>query len=404
MPKYKYTARNLAGEETSGERESPDVDGLVDSLRGQGYYPVKIAEINERNSFSKRHFIRRVSLKAMALFCNQLATVLAAGVPLAQALDLLVEQTEDKRLRAILADVIVKIRGGKSLSDAFRPHTYRLPPLFLNMLEAGELSGTLDSCLSRAGDTFSRSHRLQSKVKEALVYPKVLMVLTLVVIVFLLTFVVPQFVSVFQESGSALPAITQLLMSVSGFATQNILLLIVAAALLFLGWKGLQNADRPKTLIDQTLIGLPKIGVLWTRVLAARYTRTFATMIAAGVPITSALEVTSRSVGNRYLEKRIAEMVEEVRLGIPVSTLLAKMGKLPPMITHMTRLGEESGMTETLMEQAAGFYETESESAVGRLVGLLEPAILIVMGGMVLFVVLSIITPMFGMYSSVGQM
>ncbi len=400
MPKFNYSATNTVGEAHEGVLEAPDTQSVISMLRSRSLYPTAISE--QRTTKPLTLFQQKIRIKSLSLFCIQLSSVLKAGVPLVTSLDIIRDQVEDKAFHKILAEVSQKLQAGRGLTESFYPFRDRLPFIFMNMIEAGELSGQLDSCLRRAGETLTKQQKINEKVKAAMMYPSVLLVLTMLISVFLIVFIVPQFADMFAKQGQDLPATTQLLINIAETVKRDyvlILIVITSVIILFNVWLA---SDAGRTTFDHFKLRIPRIGTLLRIVCASRYTRTLSTMNAAGVPLTDALEVTAKSIGNHYLEKKILELLEAVRMGESMSAPLGRMKIFPPLITHMTRLGEESGTLDELLEQTADNYEEQSESAIAQLTALLEPAIIVVMGFVVLFVVLSILQPMFASYTMIG--
>ncbi|GHV06225.1 type II secretion system protein F [Clostridia bacterium] len=402
MPKFQYTATTTAGTVHTGVQDAPDGASLLAALRGRGMYATQIKDVTKVKPVTSM-FTSKIKVTALSMFCSQMATVLRAGVPLATALEIMHDQVEDQALKKILADVAQKLQIGRSLTEAFTPFQDRFPQMFINMLEAGEASGALDQCLRRAGDTFTKQAKMNSKIKAAMAYPMVLLGLTLVITVFLIVFIIPQFAETYAETGTELPAITTFLLGVSSFvATRWLPLILGIAAVIFL-FRVWLNSDRGRTAFDMFKLKLPIIGKLQLTICAGRYTRTLSTMNAAGVPLTSSLEVTARSLNNRWLQKKVESMIEDVRMGSSLTAPLERMNIFPKLITHMTRLGEESGSLDELLEQSAVFYEEESDNAIAAMTAMMEPAIIVIMGVLIGTVVLGIMQPMFGSVINAGN-
>ncbi|GHV31541.1 type II secretion system protein F [Clostridia bacterium] len=401
MAKFKYKAVTMSGVVHTGVQDAPDRDSLMSALRAEGLYATAIKDVTKSGAAAGL-FAPKINIQALSMFCSQLAAVLRAGVPLASALDIMRDQVDDRTLKKILAEVLRKLRAGRSLTEAFSPFKERFPQMFLNMLEAGETSGSLDSCLERAGETFVKQAKITRKVKAAMAYPAVLLLLTAAITAFLLVTIVPMFAGQYALTGTQLPALTQTLLNLSALLQRQwlpIILIIIAAAVLFRLWLG---TDAGRTSFDKFKLKIPVIGRLIRVVCAGRYTRTLSTMNAAGVPLTNALEVTAHTVGNRFLEKKIDVILEDVRMGSSITAPLERMKIFPALITHMTRLGEESGTLDELLEHTAGFYEEQSDAAIASMTALLEPLIIIIMGLVIGTVVLSIMMPMYGSVTMAG--
>ena len=400
MPKYRYTAVSVNGAEQTGVHEAPDTESLMATLRAQGLFPTRYKEIAGDKEGGSSLFKPKISNKTLSMFCTQMSAVLSAGVPISTALEIMRGQVEDKNMQKILDDVAAKLQIGRSLTEAFAAHRNRFPQMFHNMLEAGEVSGALDDCLDRAGETFTKQEKLNSKLRGAMTYPLVLLCMTAVVAVFLVAFIVPQFATVFESSGTELPGTTKFLLSLSSGLQANWKMLLAGLLFTVIGIRLLVSLSAVRLFMGRISLKIPAIGKLLTVIYSARYTRTLSAMSASGVSLTTALDVTARSMGNFYLETRLFEMIEEVKMGESMSAQLDRMKILPPLITHMTRLGEESGRLTELFDKTAQFYEDQSDAASAKLTAMLEPAVILLMGGVVLTVVLSVMQPMFSMYSA----
>ncbi len=396
MPKYWYNSKNISGQELSGEYDAADRESVVAMLRQSGYFPLEIKQMPNKDT---RVTKRKVSEKSLSVFCSQMATVLKAGVSLPQAFEIMTGQTQDKRFNAILKHVFSKVQGGTGLTEAFMPYAKNFPTLFLSMIEAGEASGTLDVCLERAGESFLRTSRLNSKIRTTLVYPIILITMTVAIVALLMVVVIPLFVTMFEKSGTELPMLTQILVSISHFFTHQWYVLVAAIVIIVIVTRLILSTEQGRTDFDHFKLKAPLVGKTTAKVCAARYARTLSTMSTAGVPIAQALEITARTIGNRYLEKQIYSVVESVKRGEGLSGPVSRMNALPPMIVYMTKLGEESGKLEELLTQAAVFYEDESEASLQTIAALLEPSIIILLAIFVVPIILGIMLPVFKSYT-----
>lgn len=399
IPKYKYKAVSLSGENINGEYIATDKDGVVTMLRQGGYYPLAISQMSDG---SEKKSGKKIKIRALAGFCMQMSAMLRAGVPIAKTLEILKTQTEDLQLRKILDGVYTKVLQGTSLYDAFLTHKENFPLIFLNMVEAGEESGTLDVCLERAGVYFARNAKLNGKIKSAMIYPIVLIVLVVAIVALLLIFVIPTFTNLFKENNVELPGFTQVLLALSDFVINRWYLVIIFITAVVLTFRMWLKTDKGRTSFDYFKLQLPVLNKLLIKIYSARFSRTLSSMSAAGVPITKGLNVAARSMANRFIEKKLYDVVDGINRGEELSKLLEQMAILPPMIVYMVRLGEESGTMDTLLNQAADFYDDESENAIQSLTALMEPAMIVGMALIVLPVILAVILPVFNMYNLVA--
>ncbi len=402
MPKFSYSAKNMAGDVIRGVYTASERTAVVSMIRTKSYFPLDIKEMMEKEEKRDIDFAPRIPEKDIAIFCTQFASVLKAGVPISQAFEIMKSQSANKKLSKVIMDVREKIQQGQSLSTAFNAHAERFPHLFLSMVEAGEMSGTLESSFERMGTSFTNNYKLNQKVKSAMIYPIILSIVALCVVIFLLVAIVPTFTGLYASSGTQLPLPTRILLSLSSFMVHNIILIAMCTAFFAITINIYIQTEVGKLLKDKIKVTMPVVGKLLNVVYAARFTRSVSTLSATGVALPQALEVTSANLDNTYVAKLLKTVIEDVNKGRGLSTPLAEMNFFPPMVLHMCRLGEESGTIDSLLAQAADYYEAESETAMTRLASLVEPMVIVMMGGAVLFIVLSILLPMFGMYSMVA--
>ncbi len=402
MLKYRYKAINNSGNIQTGVIEAGDRSNAEDMLRDKGYYPQEVSILVEKEKRGEIELSPKIKLQDLAIFCNQFAVVIKAGVSILHSLEILSEQTESKKLKLVLKDVYEKIQKGTSVSAAFREHSKRFPEMFLSMLEAGEASGTMDSSLERMGSSLTKQYKLSQKVKSAMIYPMVLLVIAVLVVIFLLIAVVPTFSGMYASSGQELPALTQMMLGLGNFMSKNILLILLGILTLIVVIRVMLRTESVRYSLDRLKLRIPVVGKLLLKIVTARYTLNMSTLLSSGLSLTQALEITSRSVGNDYVSKGVHSLINEVRSGKGLTEPLRDLHIFSPMVIQMTELGEEAGTLDELLSQTSDFYESEADSATTRLTALLEPVIIVLMGGMVLTIVLSILLPMFGMYSMVA--
>jgi type IV pilus assembly protein PilC len=397
MPRYTYSAVSASGEKVQGDYSSPDEAGVIAMLRMGGYFPTGIkVKTRGEGKVTKS----RISYKVLAGFCSQMAAMLKAGVPIAKTLEILKDQTEDKPLRKILDDVYTSVHRGNSLSEALTPYTDNFPAIFLNMVEAGEASGTLDLCLERAGVSFSRTQKLNNKVKNAMIYPAVIVTVLVGLLVVMLVFVIPAFTELYASNNAELPGYTAALLSIGDFVQNRWYIIVLAVAVIIIGVRMWLASDGGRTAFDKFKFRMPVIKKLLSKVYAARFSRSLASLTSAGVSLPEALTVTARSVINKFMEKEIYKVVDAVNRGDELSQPLERMKLLPPMIVYLTRLGEESGTMDTLLLQAADYYDEESDTTLQAIMALLEPALIVMMAVIVVPILIGVMLPMFNMYEA----
>jgi general secretion pathway protein F len=421
VPVYSFKGLNTAGKAVTGTRDADSPKGLRQVLRKEGTFVTEHREVlagggraatktaassGENVPFYKREIdfkgmVERVRLQEIGVFTRQLATLLKAGIPLADALGALSEQSDNKKLEVILAEIRQKVNEGSSLADTLAAHPMVFPDLYTNMVRSGEAAGNLDSVLFRLADFLDAQHALRSKVSSALTYPIIMMVLGTVVMGVLLVVVVPKITSVFEDLGKALPWNTALLIFVSELAAGYWWLLILVGAMMYWGLKRWAHHPRGKAVLDKLKLKLWLIGPLVRYISVARFSRTLSTMLAAGVPVLTALEIVKKVLNNSVLENVVEEARNAIREGESIAAPLKRSGQFPPMMVHMVAVGERSGQLETMLENVAAAYERDVDGKVARLTTMLSPLIIVSMALVVVFIVFSVLEPILDMQSFV---
>ncbi len=396
MPKYHYKAMNMSGSNIEGIYEGSNKQAVVEMIRQKSFYPLEIKEVVERKEIEIT-FLSKIKSKDISLFCKQFASILKAGVPLIQCLNMLSEQTENKGLKNILKNVSEEIQKGSSLSQAMTLHEKKLPSILINMVRAGEVSGTLDDSLELMAVHFEKENKLNQKVKSAMMYPIVISVVAVAVVCLLLIKVVPMFATMFTESGAKLPGPTKMLIDMSDFLKENGLIVLSVIIVIGIMIKLFLSGESGRLAFHKSLLKLPLIGKFQIKTIAARFARTLATLMSTGVSITEALEITGRVVTNTYARNGLRTVEEQVKQGKGLYEPIKSLMIFPPMIQNMIMLGEQSGTLDHMLLKAADFYEEEVDREVQNLTSLMEPAIIVVLGGIIGFIVLSIALPMFSM-------
>ncbi len=396
MPKYHYKAMNMSGSNIEGIYEGSNKQAVVEMIRQKSFYPLEIKEVVERKEIEIT-FLSKIKSKDISLFCKQFASILKAGVPLIQCLNMLSEQTENKGLKNILKNVSEEIQKGSSLSQAMTLHEKKLPSILINMVRAGEVSGTLDDSLELMAVHFEKENKLNQKVKSAMMYPIVISVVAVAVVCLLLIKVVPMFATMFTESGAKLPGPTKMLIDMSDFLKENGLIVLLVIIVIGIMIKLFLSGEAGRLAFHKSLLRLPLIGKFQIKTIAARFARTLATLMSTGVSITEALEITGRVVTNTYARNGLRTVEEQVKQGKGLYEPIKSLMIFPPMIQNMIMLGEQSGTLDHMLLKAADFYEEEVDREVQNLTSLMEPAIIVVLGGIIGFIVLSIALPMFSM-------
>jgi len=397
MGAFEYTAVDAAGKETKGVLEGETAKHVRQVLRERKLFPVSVAEVAEKQASEKFSFSfgRSISAADLAMFTRQLATLVNAGMPLETALKAVAEQTEHPKVQSILLSVRSRVMEGHTFADGLKDFPKAFPELYIATVAAGEQSGHLDAVLERLADYTESRQELRQKIQQAMIYPCVLVVLALGIVSLMLVYVVPKVVGVFADTGRDLPGMTVFLIGVSDFLQNYGWVLVV---LLIAGWFGfrqmLKNPDF-KMRFDQFLLKLPLVGRLVRGFNTARFTRTFSILTGAGVPVLDCLRIASEVISNAPMKEAVEEASHRIREGAPIGGSLGKSGYFPPIAIHLISSGESSGQLENMLDRAAVNQEREMDGLIATMLGILEPAVIVLMGAAVLFIVLAILLPIF---------
>jgi general secretion pathway protein F len=407
MPMYAYKGIASSGKNISGVKDADSPKTLRQVLRKDGVL-VTSFELSRGGKASKEANAKKGGLSRdvdlggilggvkkaeVATFTRQMATLLKAGIPLAEALGALVDQVTNVRMKTPLSEVRTMVNEGSSFADALAKHPKIFDELFVSMVRAGEIAGNLDEVLTRLADFLEGSQKLKSKVQSAMIYPMVMVTVTVGIIGVLMVKVIPEITSMFTQQGKTLPINTRMLIASSGFMGahwKGILLFIVLASIGFVKWKATKDG---KETWHKFVLKIPVLGQLVRTINVSRFARTLGTMLESGVPMLRALDTSKQIVANVVLQHAIENAKRAVTEGESLAQTLKKSGEFPPTMIHMTAVGERAGQLEQMLERVATTYETEVDVKLGRMTALLEPLILVVMGGIVSFIVFSILQP-----------
>lgn len=400
MPNFKYKAMNKKGERLEGTYNAISRDEVIEMISSNNYYPLMVEEIREGTKIELRLF-ERVTTKDIAIFCRQFYTMLDAGVSINSAVHILAEQLTNRKLKDALGDIEDQVRKGQTLSESMRKHNKIFPDLLISMIETGEVSGNLDSVLLRMSTHYEKENKINNKVKSAMIYPAVLSVVAIVVVTILLTFVMPTFIDMFTESGVELPLSTKILLGMSGGLQKHGLLILLAVVTIVILFRYYLKTDSGKLFSSRVKLKIPVIKNLNQKIIVSRFTRTLSTLLSSGVTLVQALEVVSDVVGNKVAEEALSRIREAVIKGEGLSTPISEDKLFPSMLASMVKIGEESGSLDEILNKTADFYDEELEVTVQTTTALLEPLLIVIMGVVMGFIIVSIMLPMFNMYSSI---
>lgn len=411
MPAFAYTGLKANGRSIKGIESHESVAALKAALKRKGIYLTAVSEsaagAKESGSSSSgidfKSYLDRVGSKLIARVTRLLGTLLCAGVTLPESIDALIEQVESAKLKGILSDIGGKVREGSALADAMGDHPTIFSPLYLNMVRAGEASGSLETVLLRLSDFIEQQEEMKGKVKGALAYPMATGLVGGGVVTLLMVKVVPNISQMFADQGVELPFATKLLMfvsdTISGF-WWAILALAIFGIWLFRRYR---NSEKGREATDRILLKLPVIGDMARKIAIARFARTLSTMLASGVQLLQALDIVRSILGNVVLEKVVSDARDNIREGAGIASSLKKSGEFPPLVHHMIAVGERAGQLEQMLTDVADAYERETSTAINRAMSLLEPAMIVGMGGSVAFIVMAIMKPMLQLNQMAGK-
>ena len=396
MPVFVYKAADRRGQTVDGVMEAPDARAVVERLHKEAYYPIRVAPHGDRSGFLSLGVASRVRQRDLLALTQQLATLFEAGLPLDRALSILQELADGARVKAIVSDLLHSVRGGASFSEALAKHHPRpFSRLYINMVRAGEKGGVLEVSLRRLAEFLEARAAFNEAVLSALAYPLVITTVGAGAIVFLMTFVIPRFASIFQDLGQTIPLPTQILLTIS--ATMQTYWWVGALIALggVLGWRMLTASPEGRRADDQMLLGLPLVGPLTMKVETARFARTLGTMLRSGVPVLGAMGVVGDMMSNQAVGLAVSRLAEGVKRGGTIAAGMQQHGAFPPLAIHMVRVGEETGRLEEMLLKVADTFETDVRTDLKRVLGLLEPAIILLMGVLVAFIVVAMLLAIF---------
>ncbi len=395
---YRYKAQNEDGRVVSGSLKAQDEADLQGKLKSDGLLLVEAKE----ETGTKVNF-KRLKEDQVSEFSRNLGRLLSAGVTLVKALQIMSEDESIKEGdRKLYTEILRSVRSGMTLSDAMEEQGGVFPSLFINMLRSSENSGNLDATALNMAEYYSKEYRLKQKVKSSMTYPKILMGLIVVVLIIIMGFVLPQFEGMFAQMDT-LPAATELLMGISDFVANKWYILIFAVVIIFMVWKVVSSLPKVRLFLDKMEIHLPKIGKLRKIVYTARFARTLASMYSAGIPIVTCLQIAKTTIGNTYIESQFDQMIADIRAGKPLSEGLAGIDGFVKKLPSSVSVGEETGALDNMLNSIADQMEYDSELAIGKLVSMIEPLMIVIMAVMVGFIMIAVISPIYGSYQSIAD-
>jgi len=405
---WAYKGLDSTGKPAKGVLEATSEAQAVQQLKARGVMPDRLTQKGGGTGLQQEITIpgleRNPSLKDLALLTRQLATMVNAGVSILRALSIVTAQTDNAVLRRTLGEISAKVEGGTALSSALEEFPRIIPPIMVHLIRAGETGGFLDRSLLMVADNFESENKLRSRVKSALTYPVVVLIIALVAVAAMLIFIVPVFDAMFSDLGSELPAVTQLLVDMSNAMPIAGPVILVVGVVFAIWWGRNKNTEAVRRVVDPLKLKVPVFGQLNTKIALTRFTRNFATMLGSGVPILQSLSIVGATSGNHVITSSLQGVMEGVRQGRPIAESLAEVDIFPEMLIQMVGIGEESGAIDTMLEKTADFYDDEVETMSSQLTAMLEPLMIVFMGGLLGFMILALYLPMFMVFQSIQNM
>ena len=398
---YEYAVRDRAGHVVTGKIDADSPAAVATKLKSMGYAPVKISLVKSgglQMELKMPSIGSKVKLKELAVFSRQFATMINSGLSMLRALSILEEQQPNKALREILTEVRLEVESGSALSNSMARHPDIFPPLMVNMIRAGEVGGFLDKVLVQIADNYEAEVRLRGKVKSAMTYPVVVLIMAIVMSIGMLLFIVPTFAGLFTSLGGSLPAPTQALVNLSNFLKVAIVPIIILSVIGMVVWGRVKHTTRVREFIDPLKLKMPVFGNLFRKIALARFCRNLGTMLTSGVPILQSLDIVADTSGNIVIANAVRDVQESVRNGESLTEPLSHHDVFPSMVTQMLAVGEDTGALDTMLHKISDFYDQEVEATTEQLTALIEPIMIAVLGGLVGSMIIALYMPIFKIF------
>lgn len=404
MPGFSYVAVDKRGKEKRGSLEAETRERALEQLKAEGLIPVSVREQGALNKEIDFSIGKKVKPRDLSVFCRQFVSITQAGVPMKEALQMLSEQTENKWLKRAISEVLLNVEKGNTLADSMRSQPDIFPPMLVNMVEAGEQSGSLEMAFSRMAVHFEKEAKLKATIKKATIYPIILVIAAIGVIAVMLLFVIPIFIDMFADLDIEMPAITMFVMNSSKWMTSHWYVVLAIIVGVVAAYKLIYKTTQGRLTIDRIKMKMPLFGKLTVKTACSQFARTMSTLLMSGISTIDALETTSKIVNNIHYTNAMLKAREEVMKGIPLSEPLEASGIFPPMVYHMTGIGEETGNVEEMLEKMADYYDEEVEMTTQSVLAAMEPIIILFMALIIGTLVIAVISPIASMYSGLDNL
>lgn len=404
MPGFTYVAVDKRGKEKRGSIEADNKEKVIDILKNDGLIPVSVKEQGALNKDIDFSIGKKVKPRDLSVFCRQFVSITQAGVPMKEALQMLSEQTENKWLKRAISEVLLSVEKGNTLADSMRGQSDIFPPMLINMVEAGENSGSLEMAFSRMAVQFEKEAKLKATIRKATIYPIILVVAAIGVVAVMLLFVIPIFIDMFADLDVEMPGITMWVMNTSEWMTEHWYMILGLIILVIAAYKMIYRTEQGRLAIDRVKMKMPLFGKLTVKTACAQFARTMSTLLSSGISTIDALETVSKIVNNIHYTNALLKAREEVMKGIPLSEPLTASKIFPPMVCHMTGIGEETGNIEDMLEKLADYYDEEVEMTTQSVLAAMEPLIIVFMAVVVGTLVVAVVSPIGAMYSGLDNL
>lgn len=401
---FSYVAVDKRGKEKRGSLEAETRERALEQLKAEGLIPVSVREQGALNKEIDFSIGKKVKPRDLSVFCRQFVSITQAGVPMKEALQMLSEQTENKWLKRAISEVLLNVEKGNTLADSMRSQPDIFPPMLVNMVEAGEQSGSLEMAFSRMAVHFEKEAKLKATIKKATIYPIILVIAAIGVIAVMLLFVIPIFIDMFADLDIEMPALTMFVMNSSKWMTSHWYVLLAIIVGVVVAYKLIYKTTQGRLTIDRIKMKMPLFGKLTVKTACSQFARTMSTLLMSGISTIDALETTSKIVNNIHYTNAMLKAREEVMKGIPLSEPLEASGIFPPMVYHMTGIGEETGNVEEMLEKMADYYDEEVEMTTQSVLAAMEPIIILFMALIIGTLVIAVISPIASMYSGLDNL
>ncbi len=410
MAEYSYKALDKGGREVKGVIEASSEDVIIERLRNMGYYPLEVSiEKSKAGNVDIlalpgiRAVFHRVKTKHVMVFTRQFATLIDAGLPIIRSLAILSEQVESIIFKEKIQQISKDIEGGSTLSDALSKHPKTFDNLYVNMVRAGEIGGVLEAVLNKIAEFLEKRQAIIGKVRSAMMYPLVVVILAACIVAFILIFIVPKFKDIYDQLGAELPGPTQILVTAGNILANQTIWVVIALVILFFVYKKINGTKEGKYRIDQLKLKIPVFGQLFRKTAIVRFSGTLSTLITSGVPILQALDICRETSGNEVVTRALTDVYESVKEGESIHEPLSKCKVFPPLVVHMVAVGEETGAIDQMLTKVSEAYEREVDDTVNALTSILEPVLIVFLGVIVGAIVIALYLPLFNIPKIVGK-